>query len=196
MNKKRVFASTLVILPLFVALTTLADSPSDTSRKASPMRDTVKHSELSRSLRMAQQNDPMRNLGPAMGDTEKDPAKNLAGRDLIKESIILCFRGDLTLVPKNSVLYMPPQLESRFQAADGAAIKTWQDFYRANRGWIRTIEVSQDQAMGRAPLPKDTEATFASSTSVIVATYNGGPISVNPYVEPEEPKSDLGASTK
>lgn len=169
-------------------------SASTSARETRPMRDAVRNDELSRALRMAQQNDPMRKLGPATGDTEKDPSLALAGRDLVKDSIVLCFRGELTLVPKRSVLHLPPHLESRFQPAKKAAVKTWQEFYRNNRGWIRTVEVSREQAMGEAPFPEEIAATFETSNSVVVATFKGGPISVKPHVPPDPAAKAAGAS--
>ncbi len=176
----------ITLVPFLPAVHTQAqDSGATTVRKSIAIRDAATHDGLANSLRMAQQNDPMRNLGPAIGDTEKDPAKALAGRDLVKDSLILCFRGELTLLPKRAVLFMPETLESRSKAMDGAAVKTWENFFQKNRGWIRTVEVSREQAMGQAALPKNVVDAFATSTSVIVATFNGGPISVLPYVDPE-----------
>lgn len=154
-------------------------------RQTVAMRDAATHDQLSQSLRMAQQNDPIRNIGPAIGQVEEDPSLALAGRDLVKDSIILCFRGNLTLLPKRSVLHLPESLKSRFEAADNAEVVPWATFLQQNRGWIRTMEVSREQAMGEAPLSADTTAAFGTSTSVIVATFQGGPISVKPYVQPE-----------
>lgn len=168
------------------ASTRAQDSAASSTRRSNAIREAATHDDLANSLRMAQQNDPMRNLGPAIGDTEKDPAATLAGRDLVKDSLILCFRGELTLLPKRAVLFMPEPLESRSKAMDGAAVKTWEDFFQKNRGWIRTVEVSREQAMGQAALPKNVVDAFATSSSVIVATFNGGPISVLPYVDPEK----------
>ncbi len=165
--------------------------------QALQMRDAATHDQLSQSLRMAQQNDPIRNIGPAIGQVEEDPSLALAGRDLVKDSIILCFRGNLTLLPKRSVLHLPESLKSRFEAADDAAVVPWATFLQNNRGWIRTLEVSREQAMGEAPLPAEARAAFETSTSVIVATFQGGPISVKPYVQPEiaPTQSDETSST-
>ncbi len=160
-----------------------------------PMRDAATHDQLSQSLRMAQQSDPIRNIGPAIGQVEADPSLALAGRDLIKDSIILCYRGSLTLLPKRSVLHLPEPLKSRFEAVDGAAVVTWADFFQGNRGWIRTMEVTREQAMGEAPLPEGTEESFAASASVIVATFQGGPISVKPYVKPEVASAQAADAT-
>lgn len=174
-------------LSLAIASASILSAPAQDApeRQTLPMRDAATNDQLSQSLRMAQQNDPIRNIGPAIGQVEEDPSLALAGRDLIKDSIILCYRGNLTLLPQRSVLHLPETLKARFGAVDGAAVVPWATFLQNNRGWIRTMEVTREQAMGEAPLPAETTAAFESSTSVIVATFQGGPISVKPYVKPE-----------
>lgn len=187
----------ILALTLAAALPLLGEELPE--RKTQPMRDVATHGQLSQSLRMAQQNDPVRNIGPAIGKVDEDPFKHYEGRDLVKDSIILCYRGSLTLLPKRSVLHLPELLKSRFEAANNASVVTWPDFYKFNRGWIRTVEVTREQAMGDAPLDAELLTAFETSTSVVVATFKGGPISVKPYVAPEiaptETQTEAGAGT-
>lgn len=189
--------ATILTLGLAAALPLLGEELPE--RKTQPMRDVATHGQLSQSLRMAQQNDPVRNIGPAIGQVEEDPFKHYEGRDLVKDSIILCYRGSLTLLPKRSVLHLPDALKSRFEAVTNAAVVTWPDFYKVNRGWIRTVEVTRDQAMGAAPLDDEMLTAFETSASVVVATFKGGPISVKPYIAPEiaptETQAAVGAGT-
>ncbi len=176
---------TLLFLPLALAASFPLLGQDAPVRKMRPMRDAATHDELSKSLRMAQQNDPVRNIGPAIGNVEEDPAKQYGELDLIKDSIILCYRGSLTLLPKRSVLHLPEALKPRFEAVEGAGVQVWADFFKNNRGWIRTLEVTRAQAMGEEPLDEDVVAAFKESAAVVVATFKGGPISVKPYVAPE-----------
>lgn len=155
-------------------------------RPTQPMREAATHDTLSHSLRMAQQKDPVQNLGPAIGKSDEDPSKAYAGRDLIKDSAILCYRGFLTLVPKRAVLHLPEKLKERFEVQENVKVQTWKDFYQSNRGWIRTVEVTREQAMGQTPMPEEIVAAFEESTSAVIATFKGGPISVLPYVAPVE----------
>lgn len=159
------------------------------------MRDMADHDELSRRLKMAQQDDPIRNLGPAIGKTDEDPAKLYAGRDLIKDSAIICYRGNLTLVPKRAVLHVPDALKDRLGEKQGVKLLRWSEFYNTNRGWIRTIEVTRSQAMGDAPFPEATLKAIENSSSLIVATFHGGPVSVSPLKNPEEDGKDETAAT-
>ena len=164
------------------------------NRPTQPMRDAASHDTLSQSLRMAQQKDPIRDLGPAIGKSDEDPAKAYAGRDLIKDSAILCYRGNLTLVPKRAVLHLPANLKDRFEAKDKVKVQNWKDFYQSNRGWIRTVEVTREHAMGQSPMAEEVVAAFENSTSAVIATFKGGPISVLPYVAPEDGAAEPAAA--
>lgn len=159
------------------------------SKPAGKMRDAATHNDLSNKLRLQQQSDPIRNLGPAIGKVDEDPAAKFAGRDLIKDSAIICYRGNLTLVPKRSVLHVPNALKNRLGEQANVKVLRWPDFYNANRGWIRTVEVTRDQAMGLAPMPESTVEALSKSSSVIIATFKSGPISVLPLKEPQEGES-------
>jgi hypothetical protein len=150
------------------------------------MRDAASHDQLSSKLRMAQQSDPIRDSGPAIGEIEKDPASAQHKRSLLDSSAILCFRGKLTLVPKRAVLHVPEHLENRFGVNGKVEVKSWQDFYAANRGWIRPLEVTRDEAFGFKPLSEAKLEAIKESTTVVVATFKNGPIAVRPYVDPAE----------
>ena len=55
-------------------------------------------------------------------------------------------------------------------------------------GWITTVEVSRVQAEGNLALADETAKRIQKSASLIVATYQGGPISVLPLKVPVEAK--------
>jgi hypothetical protein len=152
------------------------------------MRDAATHDQLSQLLRMMQQRDPIQALGPAIGKKDEDPSKALTSRDLIKDSAILCYRGYLTLVPKRAVLHLPEKLKERFEAKDKVKIVSWSGFLQINRGWIRALEVTREQAMGQTPMSEEVMKSFQDETSAVIATFKGGPISVLPYIAPENPE--------
>lgn len=193
---------TLISFSVFLGLGSLGatgfaqtETPKTEGSESRVIRDPATHDSLSQSLRMAKQSDPIHNTGPAIGETEVDPSIALASRDLIKDSTIFCYRGALTLVPKRCVLYLPEHLKDRFEATSGAAVVPWNTFFLQNRGWIRTVEVTRDQAMGNEPLSEDMTKAFEKSMSVVVATFSGGPISVKPYVAPEVEISESSATS-
>tara|TARA_R110002096_G_scaffold238140_4_gene429584 strand:+ start:1458 stop:2081 length:624 start_codon:yes stop_codon:yes gene_type:complete len=185
-SKATATSSTLIVISIIATSLTWAAprSTSDTTQ----MRDVAKHDELSLKLRMAQQSDPVKNLGPAIGNLEVDPAIPQFKRSFLDSSTILCYRGVITFVPKRAVLHVPEHLESRIGVTGDIEIKNWPDFYLANRGWIRTIEVTREQAMGDVPFSEATLEAISTSSSLIVATFKNGPIAVRP--PPPEPDED------
>ncbi len=150
------------------------------------MRDVATHDQLSQKLRMQQQKDPIANLGPAKGKTDDDPSKANAERNFVKNSAVLSYRGSLTLVPKRSLLHVPEALASRLAIDEGAKVMTFQDFLLANRAWIRTVEVTREQALGHVELPASVVESFSKSNTIVVATFKQGPISVLPPKDAEE----------
>lgn len=183
--------STLALISLLAANLS-AETAAPRFEKSTKMRDAVSHDELAQKLRMAAHNDPIRNLGPAMGKVDEDPAKRVTDRDLVKESTVLNYRGFLTLVPKRAVIHTPANYENRFKPSDDVQVQSWADFFKGNRGWIRTLEVTREQAMGLAPMDEAIMTALQESTQVVVATFKGGPISVMPYVAPE-PEAEADA---
>lgn len=153
------------------------------TNSASPMRDSVTREQLVLMYRQASQNDPMRKMAPAKGP---DPSVVNQPKSLISESDTLCFNGAVTLVPKRAVLQTPKNLADRLQYVAGAKLMTWSEFYALNRGWITTVEVSRLQAEGNDPLAAETKKQLVKSGNLIVATFQGGPISVLPLKAPVE----------
>jgi len=154
------------------------------------MRDAATHEQLSKALLKVQENDPMKNMKPS--EAKSDPSKkNQPAQDLFSQSDVICFRGYATLVPKRAVIQKPKNLEERLVLVNGAKIVSWPVFYKENRGWITAIEVSRSQAEGNAPLAEDVVKMMEGNSNLIVATYQGGPISVLPLkvVEPTHGKT-------
>ncbi len=148
---------------------------------ASPaMQDAATHEQLAAQLRKIQQQDPMQLL-PA---SQSGEASRHAPKDLLSQSDILCFGGLATLVPKRSVLRIPPNLAPRMQITPGATLMGWSEFFAQNRGWITTVELSQGQAEGKLPLAEDLTKSLVDNPNLVVATYQGGPISLMPLKVP------------
>lgn len=151
-------------------------------KKSNPdggVREAPKHGDLEQAYKDALRNNPMKRL-PADPDNKRDPAKIAPPADLIASSDILCHRGKATLVPKRAILVAPDSFASRLKLDKGAQILNWADFFKANRDWIRTVEVSRPQAEGVEPLPETTSEMVKNAKTLIVATFQGGPISVLP----------------
>lgn len=147
------------------------------------IRDAATHEQLSLALRKASQADPMKKLAPATGE---DPSVVNRPKDLLSQSDIISFRGMATLVPKRAILQIPTACKDLIKLEPGAKIVSWADFYAANRGWITTIEVSRVQAEGNKPLSEESQKVMGKSRNLVIAVYQGGPISVLPLKTPKE----------
>jgi hypothetical protein len=145
------------------------------------MRDAATHEQLALALRKADQHDPMKNMPSTKGE---DPSVVNRPKDLLSQSDIISFRGIATLVPKRAVLQIPKSCTDRMKLEPGSKIVSWSDFYAQNRGWITTVEVSRVQAEGNKPFAEETQKYMSTCRNLIVATYQGGPISVLPLKEP------------
>lgn len=154
-----------------------AAGPMLNAQEQLPMRDAVTHDQLVLQSRKATQNDPMLRMTPSTGG---DPAKVNQPGDLLANSDVVCFGGRATLVPKRAILRIPPALADRIKIQPGAKVQSWAEFLTANRGWITTLEVTRPQAEGNEPVAEETAARIAESDKLVVATYQGGPISVLP----------------
>ena len=83
-------------------------------------------------------------------------------------------------MPKHAILQVPATCSGRLKIEPGAKIVSWADFYAANRGWITTVEIVIVQAEGKQPIAEETKKMMSKSRNLIVATYQGGPISLLP----------------
>ena len=156
------------------------------------MRDAATHDELSATLRVAMNQKPLVDLKPAPGP---DPTKVNIPESIVSTSDFLSFAGRATLVPKKAILHIPPNMAERVKFQPGSRIQTWSEFYAMNRGWVTTVEVSRVQAEGNQPLAEELVERISKSGSLIVATYQGGPISVLPPKVPVPAANPTATST-
>lgn len=151
--------------------------------KKKEFRDAATHQEISGKLERAMRADPMTMLDKSTGP---DPSKENKPADLFEQSDIICFGGRATLVPKRAILSAPDGVRGRLALSPGAKFVPWSEFYRLNRGWISTVEVSRVQAEGRELIDEETRDRIGKSRNLVVATFKGGPISVlEPVAESE-----------
>ncbi|MGJ8643351.1 MAG: hypothetical protein ACSHX9_08100 [Luteolibacter sp.] len=156
-------------------------------------RDAETHDLIVKKLRVNQEIDPVKHLTPSEGE---DPSVKNQPKNLIDSSDIISFNGLTTLVPKRSVIRVPAIYEDRMDNhRPGHKVVGWLEFYRLNRGWITTVEVTRAQAEGREPLAEEVAENLSKSRNLLVATYSSGPISMLPPKEPvEEPTEEKVAA--
>lgn len=88
------------------------------------------------------------------------------------------------LVPKGSVLFQPARLNDKRVAKPLGKLMDWSEFMRSNRSWITTYEVTSDQVTGKTPIPPDDMERFQKGGCIVLATFQGGPITV---IKPASP---------
>lgn len=174
----------IVFLAAVSLVTTLQGQTTVSSRP--PMREAPTNEDLIRKLRQSEQEMAAAAVSrPA--STTVDPRANQPLPDLFNSSEILCYNGAFTLVPKRAVLQFPQNLRDRLKVQQGAKVQNWSAFYTANRNWITTVEVSKSQASGAQPLAEETSTHIAKCGKLVVATFQGHPVSVHPVPAPETP---------
>ena len=160
------------------------DKQTPVATKAAASQDSVTDAQLKERAAQTKVEDFVNQFTPSE-DTEADPSKAQAERDIISESDILCFNGVATLVPKSSVIHIPDALKGRMELVPGAKIVTWVEFIQLNRGWITSLEVKLTEATGETAFSEERTEWISENGKIIVATLQGGPISVLPPKEPE-----------
>jgi hypothetical protein len=183
------------ILPIALLIALPASGWGQAKKPAAPQfRDAATHDQLVSALKRSKFTDPMESLKKAEGT---DPSKENQPEDLLAQSDVISFGEYATLVPKRAILSAPARLKERVKLAPGTRILGWSEFFRLNRGWITTVEVSRVQAEGNKPISEDTRESISKSPNLVVATYQGGPISVLPLKETKEsnPTADPAQAT-
>jgi len=172
------------ILAKYLGLAVVAAMAARGQAAGPVMRDAATEEQLVLAQRKAAQMDPMKRLPVSK---LADPAVLHPPPDLLSQSDILCFSGIATLVPKHAILQLPEAFSERMKFVAGAQIVGWADFFAANRGWITTVEISRAQAEGTQPVAEDTRTMLTKCRNLVVATYQGGPISLLPAKVPAAP---------
>lgn len=139
------------------------------------MRDLPTEEELSLKFKEVQRQSPGTIYVPPAASSKLPEGTS---QDLWNSSEILCFGDVMTLIPKHAIIQIPKNLAARLKQVSGAQLVTWSIFFPANRSWITTVEVSAEQAEGKLPLSAQTKELMTKSGKVVVATFNGNPISV------------------
>lgn len=122
----------------------------------------------------------------ALKPIEKAPVlKSPEPVSILTRCAFLSSQGVTALIPKGSVIHVPPRLKGQVRMVEGNRVVIWPEFFRRNRGWVTTVEVTRSQASGVEPIPERTLEAIRKNPRVVIATLQGGPISVLPPKEPE-----------
>lgn len=151
-------------------------------------RDAATHVSLSKGKGVRA--NPISQLRSATPPEDAMDSKAYKPESIIARSEAIHRGGVATLIPKRAVLHLPEGLRGAIGLPSGVRLVSWAEFYRSNRNWIRTIEVTRDQAEGFVQMSEEAVESFKESRHLIVATYQTGPISVMPLREDESSETD------
>ncbi len=98
--------------------------------------------------------------------------------DLVENSEFITFQREVLIVPKGAILHIPERLQAHVIENPVGKIQPWLEFISKNRAHITTVEVTLDQATGKAALPEQRVEEFKNSSQIVIATFNRHPISV------------------
>jgi len=106
-------------------------------------------------------------------------------RSMFDGMTVLGSTGEWTIVPSNAFLAKSAILSNYVLDKPNGNYVQWSEFSSRNRAWLNSHEVTIGTIKGEDPITEEQLETFAKSRKVIVATYNGSPVSVLP----PQPKS-------
>jgi len=165
-------------------LTALLPWAASAEERKVAMRDAVRHEDLAKARANAPE--PFNRIEPMPEVRDAPPPRDWKPMDILERSEFLSYNGLGTLVPKGSLLHVPTNLRDRMRMADDVRIVSWAEFYRVNRNWIHTHEVTRNQAEGFQEISEAALESISRSSSVVIATLATGPITVLPPPAPEE----------
>jgi hypothetical protein len=182
----------ILSLPIILALSSVAEAEVK-DLKPEEAKPRPSHTALTQKQAVEKRNNKRsKGVVPVKPGTLPQPVPTPA-KGIVERSSVLCMGGNWTIVPKGSVVYVPPGYASRVDGARKGNLVPWKEFHERNRSWLHAHSVSVPQARGEAVsmTPEEAEA-YKQIGRVVVAVCHDGPISVLPYEAKEEAASGAG----
>ncbi|WAC20520.1 hypothetical protein OVA24_03895 [Luteolibacter sp. SL250] len=98
--------------------------------------------------------------------------------DLDANSSFIKYDGAVTLVPKGAILFVPDRFKDAVVTGISGKFSLWNEFSTKYRGLVTPFEVTVEQASGAKPIEEERLAAARRSGLILVAVFNGNPISV------------------
>lgn len=105
-------------------------------------------------------------------------AKPKSQGTLYRGAHILVNRGQHTIIPKGSIIYLPAKDKAKVTETPSGKFTFWPHFIKKNQSWIWLYEITLKQARGLEPIPEHKLKELAKLNRMIVATYKKNPISI------------------
>ncbi|MBX3741237.1 MAG: hypothetical protein KF712_09625 [Akkermansiaceae bacterium] len=99
--------------------------------------------------------------------------------ELEANSSYLKYDGTVTLVPKGAILFVPDRFKEAVVTGISGKFSLWHEFSTKYRGLVTPFEITVEQASGAKPIEEERLAVARRSGLILVAVFNGNPISVH-----------------
>jgi hypothetical protein len=97
---------------------------------------------------------------------------------LYRNAHILVNRGQHTIIPKGSIIYLPSKDKAKVCDKPSGKFTFWPDFIKKNQSWIWLYDITLKQARGLESIPESKLKEFAKLNRMVVATYRKSLISI------------------
>ncbi|QQL44526.1 hypothetical protein [Sulfuriroseicoccus oceanibius] len=92
-------------------------------------------------------------------------------------STIIAYDGKHTILPEGAVMFVPEVLSDRVVNEPVGQFVLWPEFLRQNFGWLRTIDLSVEEATGKEHLKEPLLEAIVADQRISVSVYQRHPIS-------------------
>lgn len=104
-------------------------------------------------------------------------------------SVFLVDNSVSTKIPANSIIFVPDRLKGKVSEQIKGKLVPWKRFYSRNMSSIHLFPVTIEQARGTGKIKQEHIQQFEKLGKIVIATHDGGLITVNPEaLKPEEKK--------
>ena len=160
-------------------------SPSDLSPTPAPGKRPTNESIIHLRKQRDQENEKRKTTESKTPVEKSKRGKSAKGKS-IRRSTFLSSGDHWARIPAGSVMHIPTHLKQKIIKKPQGKVLSWGDFFRKNHGWIHLHPVSLQQARGLEAIKPDTIKAYQSMGKLVVAAYQGAPISVIPIISTSE----------
>ena len=107
------------------------------------------------------------------------------GWDILEYSDFLGYDGNYVILPKGSVIHVPTSLTQHVLQKPEGQMMSWMDFSSRYRGLVTVLQVTMKQVTGEVAIPADRIEAAAKTNCLVVAVFEGSPITVLKAADPE-----------
>ncbi len=101
------------------------------------------------------------------------------GWDLESNSEFITFGGNVTILPKGAVLYVPERYKANVVTKMEGNLMLWPEFVARYPGLVARVEVTMEEVSGQKPFKPERLEAERKRNLILVGTLNQNPITVS-----------------